>query len=379
MYDFAVIGKGMIGSAAARYLSAQSDSVVLIGPDEPEGDWQEHEGVFASHYDQGRITRCMDGKLPWAIWATRSIAAYAEIEARSGINFYTQCGGVHVGFDNDDPDGSVNRTERVAKHLGTDYQKYSAETFRSLHPELAFDDGLVVLHESTLAGYINPRSLVAAQVTICEQQGADIVREMAVKIAESSAGVHITTGGGQTIQAKRVLVAAGAWTDFLTGADLGLIRKPRTIVLAKLDSAETERLKNMPTVIWYEGTNDPDTEGIYMLPPIEYPDGHTYIKLGGALHGLRPAESAAELDAWFKGDGSVREARGLETMLRRTVHGLRAESIHTNTCVVTNRVDSMPVIEPISDKVMVACAGNGSAAKSSNEIGRIAAIQLQRL
>jgi len=55
----AVIGRGLIGSAAARHLAKAGHAVTLIGPDEP-ADRKAHRGVFASHYDEGRITRALD-------------------------------------------------------------------------------------------------------------------------------------------------------------------------------------------------------------------------------------------------------------------------------------------------------------------------------
>ncbi|MEM7294408.1 MAG: FAD-dependent oxidoreductase, partial [Pseudomonadota bacterium] len=379
--DYAVIGKGMIGSAAARYLSKTSNAVVLIGPDEPMGDWATHDGVFASHYDQGRVTRCMDGSLAWALWATRSIAAYPEIEAQSGIQFHYRSGGVHVGYNSADPASNLNRVERIAHQLGTADDRYTSEAFRKGHPQYHFDDGLIVLHETGEAGYINPRSLVAAQVKIAEAQGADVVRETVMEIDTKGEGVTLTTNGGQTIRAKRVLVAAGAWTEYLTGAELGILPTPRTITLAQIDSAETERLKNMPTIIWQEGLDNPDIEYIYVLPPIEYPDGNTYIKLGGSLRQNRLPQSARELNRWFQGSGSSVEARALEHELRRVIPGLRTESVHSRTCVVTRRADeNLPLVKPIvAGKVMVATAGCGAAAKSSDEIGRLAALQLKKL
>lgn len=45
----AVIGRGLIGSAAARHLSKMGHDVALIGPDEP-ADFSQHSGVFGSHY-----------------------------------------------------------------------------------------------------------------------------------------------------------------------------------------------------------------------------------------------------------------------------------------------------------------------------------------
>ena len=82
-YEYLVIGKGLLGAAAARHLSAASQRVALIGPDEPP-DRASHQGIFGSHYDEGRITRILDPHRIWALLAQRSIARYREIEARSG-------------------------------------------------------------------------------------------------------------------------------------------------------------------------------------------------------------------------------------------------------------------------------------------------------
>ena len=95
-FRFIVIGCGMMGAAAARHLSERTDGVALIGPDEPQ-DYQAHQGVFASHYDEARITRRFDGDLLWATFASRSIEQYAEIEERSCIRFYNEAGCLFAG------------------------------------------------------------------------------------------------------------------------------------------------------------------------------------------------------------------------------------------------------------------------------------------
>src|SRR5215211_2522759 len=87
----AVIGKGLMGSAAARHLALQTEGVVLIGPDEPTVR-ADHRDVFGSHYDEGRIYRILDSDPIWARLAERSIARYAEIAAQSGIQFQERVG-----------------------------------------------------------------------------------------------------------------------------------------------------------------------------------------------------------------------------------------------------------------------------------------------
>ena len=66
-FDFVVVGKGMMGAAAARHLAMTGATVALVGRGEP-ADWQKHDGVFASHYDSGRITRTIRRahRLGWA-------------------------------------------------------------------------------------------------------------------------------------------------------------------------------------------------------------------------------------------------------------------------------------------------------------------------
>ena len=87
----AVIGRGLIGSAAARHLSKLGHEVALVGPDEP-ADYAHHSGVFGSHYDEGRITRVMESHPFWRQANAAAIARYGEIAAQSGVDFYREVG-----------------------------------------------------------------------------------------------------------------------------------------------------------------------------------------------------------------------------------------------------------------------------------------------
>ena len=104
-YQVAVIGRGMIGAAAARHLAEAGVHVVLIGAGEP-ADYATSTGPFASHYDQGRITRISSASPVWAELAARSIERYADMAARSGIEFHDARGlaqastDTHASIDN---------------------------------------------------------------------------------------------------------------------------------------------------------------------------------------------------------------------------------------------------------------------------------------
>ena len=77
-FDCIVIGKGLIGAAAAKYISLQGCSVVVIGPDEPP-DMKEGI-VFSSHYDQARIQRIIGTDAVWTSLNQQSANAYPLLQ-----------------------------------------------------------------------------------------------------------------------------------------------------------------------------------------------------------------------------------------------------------------------------------------------------------
>ncbi|MCB0224988.1 MAG: FAD-binding oxidoreductase [Anaerolineae bacterium] len=371
MFDAIVIGQGLMGSAATRYLSEHSPNVAVIGPTEPD-DWATHRGVFASHYDQGRITRILDADPVWALLAKRSIEQYRHIEAGSGISFYHPCGGLQVAANAD----HIDQLARVGQQLEADLQTYRGSALVEACPYFSFPEDTAGVLEGGGAGYINPRSLAAAQLKIAQQQGASIIRETVISVKSNKAGVIVTTAEAHTYQAHKVLIAAGAYTNMLVDPPLDLALKPRTILLAELPPSETARLAPMLTLI-YKLKDNSDLSSIYMLPPIEYPDKKTYIKIGGDLRDEPAARSFDELRAWFNSGGSRAEAEALKTVLLDLIPDLTATTFLHKPCVTTYTPHRHPFIDTLeTGRIFVAAGGCGSSAKSSNEIGRLAAVLL---
>src|SRR5262245_16509637 len=112
MLDCIIVGRGLMGSAAARHLAARGRRVLLIGPAEPVNK-AGHDGLFASHYDEGRITRRADKSLIWSRLASRSIERYREIETQSGITFYQEVGSMMAGLPPDAGGMLMTRTLEV--------------------------------------------------------------------------------------------------------------------------------------------------------------------------------------------------------------------------------------------------------------------------
>lgn len=268
----AVIGRGMIGSAAARHLAKAGHKVMLVGPPEP-ADKSRHQGVFASHYDEGRITRSLD---PWPFWSRasrESIARYAEIAFESGVSFFHEVGLLMAGPEKSGP---IRAVARGAARDGIACLALQGAELRSRFPYFTFAEDTLALHEPANAGYINPRALVRAQCLAAERWGAQLSDAVVLGLDPQPDKITLQTSKGELV-AEQVLVCAGGFSNSLLPESLDLTVYARTVVLLEVDQAEAVRLSGMPPLIWLE----PDGNDPYLLPPIRYPDGKTYLKMGG--------------------------------------------------------------------------------------------------
>jgi len=76
---------------------------------------------------------------------------------------------------------------------------------------------------------------------------------------------------------------------------------------------------------------------------------------------------------WFQSQGNPDLKDYMTQRVEELVPGISYKSVHTEACAVTYTDTDLPYIGPISDIITVATGGCGGAAKSSDEIGRIAA------
>ncbi len=359
----AVVGRGLIGNAAARHLAKQGQDVILIGPSEPV-DWQSHQGVFASHYDEGRITRSLDPSPFWSRASRESIARYAEIEAESGVRLFHETGLIMAG-----PEGSgpISDVATGAARDGIACEPYRGQDLAGRFPYFAFPDGTLALFEQRGAGHINPRALARAQGIAAEKAGARIVEAVVTGLDETPSGVVLQTSQGE-VASDQVLVAAGGFSNMVLPEPLDLRVYARTVLLLEVDAEEQARLTGMPPLIWL----GPDGEDPYLLPPIRYPDGKVYLKIGGDPQD-RLLDGDADIRAWFRAGGDAQVGAFLEDSIRARMPGLRSLSTRIAPCVTSYSRDGRALIRRQSARISVATAGCGKGAKCSDELGRLGA------
>ena len=365
MHRTIVIGRGLIGSAATRHLAENTDGVACVGPDEPQ-DLASHTGVFASHYDEGRLTRIFDPAQEWSITAKRSIERYRDLEDRSGIGFFTPSGFLGLG----DPGTDYNhRGASAAVANGAVVDRLDADGIRAQFPFLSVADDADGLVETGTAGHISPRRLVRAQTNLAEQAGATIIRQAAGAIRPITGAVEVELADGSTVTAEKALIATGAFTGpcGLCPVNLGLTVYGRTVVLARIEGDAADVLQNMPTMVV-------SANGAYILPPIQYPDGHFYVKIGIGTDADPRFGTLVDLQRWFKGPGSDGDRVDFTNFLTSLIPLLKdCQHWQTASCAVTKTGSGLPIIDFVHDgRIAVAVGGCGKGAKGSDEWGRIA-------
>lgn len=371
VFKFIVVGRGMMGSAAAKYLSQASDGVALIGPDEPK-DKVTHQGVFASHYDEARITRTIDPDPVWALLANRSIARYADIERESGFPFYKEVGCLMVGPKRASGDPYIDGILSAAGQLGVQTELLGNEALADRFSYFGFETESEGVFEPKNAGHINPRGLVAAQSVLAENQGAKLVNESVHSIRREGVHVVVRTDQGEEYRAEQVLLAAGGFSiaENLLARSVQMSVHARTVTFFEVPDDEAAEFTNMPSLIYQPRDVK---KHIYLLPPVRYPDGKLYLKIGGDPDDLR-VKTRDEMIRWFQscGRSSVRDHH--VDIVRQLVPKINAEKASMAACVVAQTATGYPFIAKSHDAaIAVVTGGCGAAAKSSDEIGRLGA------
>ncbi len=361
-YDVAVVGPGLVGAAALRQLSASGRRCVGVGPSEPV-DWGTHDGVFASHYDSGRITRRLDKRREWALLAGRAIDAYAGIEAASGIHFHHPAGVVMADVDAD----RIATITTVAEGLGVGCERY--EPGQPYGDErISVPSGAIVLREPAPGGFIDPRRMLAAQLAVAKESGAAIVGEEVTAIERSGSSWRVHTASGSIVDAAQVVIAAGPHADEIEGVPRPFIDVvAESVVLAQLSVSEQLRLAGLPSII-VDGADD----HLYIVPPTVYPDGNVYLKLGATRHDewiLSPSERRQ----WMSGRDHEADLDWLRALMLGVLPDLQAEAWSTKPCLIPDTPTKLPYLEIVEPGLVMAVGTHGYAAKSADAIGAVAA------
>ena len=198
----AVIGLGSIGSMALWQASRLSGSVVGFEAHTPA------HGRSAVGGDTRLFRMIYRGSPAHYPILERSRDLWAELEAETGQDILTRCGGLSIGTT----DGPYLRSVlETAQTNGAAHQLLSREEMAERYPQhnLRTDDSAVF---DPNAGVLRTDRAVTAAIAAAQANGATVLNNTPVTgIRDTNDGV-VVTSGDSTWTFENVIVASGGWS-----------------------------------------------------------------------------------------------------------------------------------------------------------------------
>lgn len=241
-YDVVIVGGGLIGSLSALALADAGRRVLVLEKAVP--------GAEASSAAAGILAGQSESKVDNALFALaiesreRYAALSASLRERTGLDVgYRRCGVLDVA-ESDEALAELERGFRFQHAHGQRYELVHGTALRELEPKLSrsFAGGVHFADDAQ----VDPPSLFVAVAQAAERAGVTFrsgttVRSVRIE-RETAVGVDVEDGH---ISAGHVVVAAGAWSALVHGAQLapGAVKPARgQIVELSLRSPPLDRV-----------------------------------------------------------------------------------------------------------------------------------------
>ena len=207
--DVIVVGAGVMGAAAAWQVARSGRQVLLV-------DRFAAGHTHGASHGASRIYRQAYGSARYLRLAADALPLWRELEAETGAALLTTTGGV----DHGDPASVAEIAATLAAH-DVPHDWLDPDRAALLWPGMRFDGP--VLHQPDRAGRIAADQAVAAFIAAARGHGAEVRRPLAVTEIDIRGDdqVRVRTPDG-VLGARRVIVAAGAWSAKLLGGIVAL-------------------------------------------------------------------------------------------------------------------------------------------------------------
>jgi len=365
--DVAVVGLGAMGAATLYQLARRGVAVIGIDQFAPP-----HE--LGSSHGETRITRQAVGEGPdFAPFVMRSHQIWRDLEAATGATLLVQCGCLIIGNRNAramyaKKPAFMERTLAVAEAFGIEHEilEGGSEIARRF-PQFSnlADDDLAYFEPG--GGFLHPEACISTQLAEAGRLGATVVTDTRVNsLTQRSGRVHVVHSGGE-VQAKHIVVAAGAWNPKLLGAPFdGMLQVERQVLFWFAADAATYAPGVCPVFVRIFGSGDSDF--FYGFP---VPSGSAGVKVATEQH-----EVTTDADSVSREVTAAEAERFYATHIAGRLAGAGPELLRAKACLYTTNVGGSNFVmdwHPAMDRVFAISACSGHGFKHSAAIGEAVA------
>jgi sarcosine oxidase len=330
--EIVVVGAGVMGAATAYALRRAGHEPLVL-------EQFELGHARGSSHGRARIFRLVYDDPHWVARAQRALPLWRELEAESGEAILSTTGSLDLG---------TGTAERVAalKACSVEFDVLDGADLRA---PLRIEGGTPALVQRD-GGVLN-----AARAQRAFLRGIAVRERTRVTRIGDDGRVHLD---GETIDARAVVVTAGAWVSRLL-EPLG-IRPPVTPTRETVAYFPLVSPDGLPTIIdWH------------------IPEGYAFARPGDSVYALRSPEglkvgahrTGPPTDPDGEGAVDPEALRCARDWVARHVDGAGPEPLHTETCLYTNTPDHRFVVER-HGRVVVGSPCSGHGFKFAPLVGR---------
>jgi monomeric sarcosine oxidase len=333
--DVVVVGAGLTGAATAWALSRAGHSVTVFD-------------AFNFGHDKGsshgtsRIFRRIYPDALYVEMTGRALDGWRKLEADSGARLLQVHGGIDHGRHRDPQALAAVAAEH---HLAHDL--LSPAEAQQRWPGMFFD-GPVLFQPD--AGVVNADASIAAFLDVARRGGARLVSHAPVETIEVRDD-HVLVHAGESVRARRVVLAVGGWLpDLLDTWNLGIPLPPVQVTQQQ---------------VFHFRQRDPKT----VFPVLVHKDRHQIFGLpSGGDGGPQPAMKIARHDGGTPTTAGTRsgliDAVGRQLIVDyvdRWLPGLDPGPVAEGTCLYTMTEDDDFILDRQGPVVVASpCSGHGA-------------------
>jgi sarcosine oxidase len=352
-FEYIVIGCGGIGSAAVYWLSREAGAEVL-------GLEQFHLGHDrGGSEDHSRIIRLSYHDPAYTALTPHTYEAWSEVEEESGVRLVFETGGLDLESVEDEPT-YVNHYAGAMAAAGIPYEELSADEVMERFPQFTLDESVLGVYQPA-AGLVDAGKANAVHIALARARGATVLDETPVYgVRTVGDGVLVETAAG-TFCARKLVVAAGAWTNRVLGhLGYGI---PITCTQEQVTYFQTPHLREFtpdrfPVWIWHGG---PDYT-FYGLPVY----GALASKAGQDAGGAVVSADTRTFEP------NPRVLARLRDFLERYIPRSLGPELYTKTCLYDMPPDREFVLGNVPGiRGVIFFCGAGHAFKFASLVGRI--------
>lgn len=351
--DVLVLGGGVVGVAAALALAGRRQRVLLVERFEPGH-------AHGSSHGDGRIFRFSYPEAVYLEMAAQAKAGWLWLQAEAGEEWLVLCGNWDAG-----PAGCRELVEIEANltRAGLPCRRLTAGESNARFPRLRLPPGSEALFQPD-GGLLRADRALAALWRLARRAGVECVTgETVTGIEAGDAGVAVATASGRRHAARRLVLAAGAWSRELA-AGLGL-RLPLTVTQEQVAYFRPREGVDhgpdaLPTFIDYH-----ESRYVYGLPQVAVPGVKVGLHHAGRVLADPGQRQPADPD----------NLAAVAAFVRDRLPHLSPEPFQVTTCLYTTTPDRHFLLDrhPALPRVVLATGGSGHGFKFAPVLGEIAA------